>query len=100
MVWEARRISAEALEETCAALCQEHRVVLLGDPLPQTIACLDARPLPGELVGAIETLALSAGRSPALVIADVARLAPVGRQDPVSMLLLQAAGRFPVVIVE
>ena len=92
-----RRIAAEDCEAVCAALLQAHRVVVLGPPLPGTIACLDARPLPGELVAAVAALALSPGRSVALLVTDIDRLPPA--RDRVADLEAAVGQRFPLVIV-
>jgi hypothetical protein len=91
-----RRIAASELEAACAALIATHRVVVLGPAPPGTIACLDAHPLPGELVAAVEALALSPGPSPALLVTDPTLLAP--GSDPVGELERRVGGRFPLVV--
>ncbi len=93
----SRRIASADRDAVCAALVEAHRVVVVGPAQPGTIACLDAHPLPGELVAAVEALALSPGRSPALLITDPALLAPGA--DPVAALERLVAGRFPLVVV-
>jgi hypothetical protein len=93
----SRRISTADLDAVCAALVESHRVVVVGPAQPGTIACLDAHPLPGEVVAAVEALALSPGRSPALLVTDPSQLAPGA--DPVAALERRVAGRFPLVVV-
>jgi len=91
-------VSHEDLEATVESLIKTHRVVVLGKPLDGTIGCTEPQVHPAELFAATVELALSPGRSPALVITDTARLVPSGSTPPVMELEELVAGRIPMVV--
>ncbi len=94
-----RRLAAADVAAVLRVPLAPYRVVVLGDPLPETIACLERAPLPEELVTAIERLATTPGDPPALLVTDASRLDHPHPGDPVAALAARIGGYFPLYVV-
>lgn len=98
----SRTVEPHALGGLVEGALADHRWVVVG-PVPEAMAhvvhyrCADSRPVPEELVAAVEDLAVRDGGPVALLVTDAEQLGRAGRRKPREDLERWVDDRFPLV---